>query len=579
MINKELNTDPIEIANEFNNYFSNIAGKLQSSIQSQGQDFNDYLHDRSDINFFIKPTHKYEIMDSISANINNKASGPNSIPTIIFLLIKDIVAEPLAYIINLSFTTGIYIDKLKISKVIPIYKEKGDKFSSQNYRPISLLSNVNKIFEKIMHKRLYSFLEDQGCIYENQFGFRKKHSTTHALLDLTEDIRNAIDNNKFSCGVFIDLQKAFDTVDHNILLKKLEHYGIRGTANNWFRSYLSNRKQFVSIAGFDSKIANMDFGVPQGSVLGPLLFLIYINDLHKAIKYSKTRLFADDTNLLIKNDSLKQLKKYLNFDLRQLCNWLKANKISLNCSKTELIIFRHPNKQINYELKIKINGKNLLPSKFVKYLGIILDPHLNWSHQADSLSTKLTRAAGMLSKIRHYVSESSLRNIYFGIFSSLLTYGSQIWGQFSNKYIGRLQRIQNKAIRIINFANFNDSTGPLYQKSKILKITDHVKLQNFLFVHDSLFGILPKVLKNSFQIAADLYNHDTRAASQNKMVLPKARTQNYGINSIKYQSVAFWNTMVSVYPEEKFQLKSKSICKKNITKYFVDNYYTPQPQA
>ena len=423
-----------------------------------------------------------------------------------------------------------------------------------------------------MHKRLYSFLEDRGCIYENQFGFRKKHSTTHALVDLTEDIRNAIDNNKFACGIFIDLQKAFDTADHNILLKKLEHYGIRGIANNWFRSYLSNRKQFVSIVGFESEITNMDFGVPQGSVLGPLLFLLYINDLNKAIKYSKTRHFADDTNLLINNDSLKKLKKYLNLDLKQLCKWLRANKISLNCSKTELIIFRHPNKQINYELKIKINGKKLLPSNFVKYLGIILDPHLNWSHQADSLSTKLTRAAGMLSKIRYYVSETSLRNIYFGIFSSLLTYGSQIWGQFSNKYICRLQRIQNKAVRIINFAKFDDSSDPLYQKSKILKIMDHVKLQNFFYVHDSLMGGLPNALKNSFQITADLSDHDTRGASQYKIALPKARTQNYGIYSIKYQASAIWNTMVSVYPDEKFQEKSKAICKKFITKHFIDNY-------
>ena len=391
-------------------------------------------------------------------------------------------------------------------------------------------------------------------------------------MDLTEDIRNAIDNNKFSCGVFIDLQKAFDTVDHDILLKKLEYYGIRGIANNWFRSYLSNRKQFVSIDGFESQVTKMDLGVPQGSVLGPLLFLIYINDLHKAIKYSKTRHFADDTNLLIKNDSLKQLKKYLNLDLKQLCKWLKANKISLNCSKSELIIFRHPNKQVNYELKIKINGKKLLPSKFVKYLGIILDPHLNWSHQADSLSTKLTRAAGMLSKIRYYVSESSLRNIYFGIFSSLLTYGSQIWGQFSNKHICRLQRIQNKAIRIINFAKYQDSSDPLYQKSKILKISDHVRLQNFLYVHDSLNGSLPKALKNSFQITADLYNHDTRSASHYKIVLPKARTLNYGIFSIKYQASAIWNTMASLYPDEKLHNKSKGFCKKIITKYYVDNY-------
>ena len=331
----------------------------------------------------------------------------------------------------------------------------------------------------------------------------------------------------------------------------------------------------MQISGFDSVLKNVDYGVPQGSVLGPLLFLIYINDLHQAIKYSKTRHFADDTNLLISNNSLKQLKKHLNFDLRQLCNWLKANKISLNCSKTEYMIFRHPNKQINYELKIKINGKKLVPSKNVKYLGIVLDPHLNWSFQADILATKLTRAAGMLSKIRHYVPDNTLRSIYFGIFSSLLTYASQVWGQFFNKHVSRLQLIQNKAIKIINFGKFRDSVTPLYQKSRILKLTDHVKLQNFLFVHNTLRGNIPLPLKNYFQISADTYSYDTRAAGQHKLVLPKARTQPYGLNSIKYCATAIWNSIVITFPDETFHLQSSNVCKKKITKYFIDGYCNP----
>ena len=178
-------------------------------MHTQGQDFNKFLHNKSDFSLFIKPTTKYEIIDTITGNINNKASGPNSIPNNVLLLIKEIIAEPLANIMNLSVSTGIYIDKLKISKIIPIFKEKGDKLFTKNYRPISLLSNINKIFEKIMHKRLYEFLEEKGFIYKNQFGFRKHHSTTHALMDLTEDIRQAVDNNQYSCGLFMDLQKAF----------------------------------------------------------------------------------------------------------------------------------------------------------------------------------------------------------------------------------------------------------------------------------------------------------------------------------------------------------------------------------
>ena len=215
-------------------------------------------------------------------------------------------------IFNLSLMTGVYPDMLKISKTIPIFK-KGSRLLVSNYRPISLLSNLNKILEKIVHSRVYKFLEDSQCIYSLQFGFRKKHSTNHALIDITETIRRALDDKKFACGVFVDLQKAFDTVNHDILIDKLDHYGIRGASKNWFSSYLTNRSQFVSILGFDSSTKPIPHGVPQGSVLGPLLFLIYINDLHFAIKNSKVYHFADDTNLLNIGNSPKSMQKLVKF--------------------------------------------------------------------------------------------------------------------------------------------------------------------------------------------------------------------------------------------------------------------------
>ena len=183
--------------------------------------------------------------------------------------------------------------------------------------------------------------------------------------------------------------------------------------------------------GYDSDKLIIKHGVPQGSVLGPLLFLVYINDLHKSIKYCTVRHFADDTNLLISSNSPKQLQSYLNSDLKCLCKWLRANKICLNTSKTELLIFRHPNKKPNYEFKIKMNGKKLYPSKFVKYLGVLIDSHLNFSFHINSISTRLSRAIGMLEKIRYYVMKDTLRSIYFGMFSSILTYGCQIWGQIN----------------------------------------------------------------------------------------------------------------------------------------------------
>ena len=239
---------------------------------------------------------------------------------------------------NLSFTTGTFPTLLKTAKVIPIHK-KDSKSNFTNYRPISLLSNLDKILEKLMHSRLSTFLNIKDIIYPLQFGFRQNYSTSYALIHLTETIKEALDQGKYGCGIFVDLQKAFDTVDHNILLGKLKHYGIRGVAYGWFESYLKDRKQYVSINGYNSKHLSISLGVPQGSVLGPLLFLIYINDLNTAIKHCKVHHFADDTNLLHINDSIKKLNKAVNSDLRNLTNWLNANKISLNVSKTELILF------------------------------------------------------------------------------------------------------------------------------------------------------------------------------------------------------------------------------------------------
>ena len=247
--------------------------------------------------------------------------------------------------------------------------KKGSKLLTSNYRPISLLSNINKILEKLVFNRLYNFLEESQCIYSLQFGFRKKHSTNHALVEITENIRKALDENKFACGVFVDFQKAFDTVNHDILINKLDHYGVRGIENNWFRSYLTGRTQFVSILGFDSNTKPVSHGVPQGSVLGPLLFLLYINDLHTALS-SKVFHFADDTNLLNISNSAKKLQKSLNSDLKILYQWLLANKISLNCDKTEIIFFRKAGEEIP-NVTIKLNGHRLHTSKYIKYLGVL----------------------------------------------------------------------------------------------------------------------------------------------------------------------------------------------------------------
>ena len=394
-------TDPTAMSNVFNNSFTSIVKKTNSNIKFSPKHYTDYLSYTNRSIFFLTPTDKNEISFIIPSLDTHKSSGPNRIPVKNLKLLKNDISQQLNDIFNV-FLNWAVSSVLKIAKVIPIHK-KQPKVDYTNYRPISLLSNVEKIIEKLMYEKLSNFLDINSLIYSLQFGFRPKYWTAHALINLTETIRQSLDEGSFGCGIYVDLQKAFDAVDHKILLHKLEYYEIRGVCNDWFKSYLSNRKQFVSINGYNSDLIPVDCGVPQGSVLGPLLFLIYVNDSHKGIQYCKLHHFASDTNLFHTSKSVKNLNKLVNRDMKHLHNWPSANKIYLNVEKTELVIFKSPRKVLLNEIKIKLSGKRLYPSNSIKYLGIKIDRFLHWHDQVNSIEVKFNRANALLLKIRNYV--------------------------------------------------------------------------------------------------------------------------------------------------------------------------------
>ena len=327
-----------KISEEFNNFFGTIAENIYKKTPKSNKHFANYIKNQNLNSFFLDAVTEDEI-ESIIGNLNSrKTIGPNSIPTRILKEFENMLKTPLTVIINISFQTGIFPEQCKIAHITSVFK-KGDTLDSSNYRPVSLLSNISKILEKAMYTRLYKFLDKFKCLYEKQVGFRNFHSTNHALVSITEEIKQSLDKGEFAWGFFLYFRKTFDTVNHNILIAKLNHYGIRGITLDWFQSYLTNCKQQISINNTLSNETMISCGVPQGSVLGPLLFLMYINDLNEAISHSLIHHFAYDTNVLFSSKSLKKINKYYNHDLAEIEIKQKLSSSDLQSKKNFKKIF------------------------------------------------------------------------------------------------------------------------------------------------------------------------------------------------------------------------------------------------
>ena len=569
-VNNQLLTDESDIANSFNEFFANIAGKLSQKITPTEKKYTDFLINPNENSFFIRPVLEEELATYIKSMKPGKSLGPSSLPTSLLKIAQEVISKPICIIINNSFKNGVFPDLFKVAKVIPIYK-KGSKLDRSNYRPISLLSNISKIFEKLMHTRLYSFLDSCKRLYKYQFGFRTKHSTTHTLINITEAIRKALDEKSFACGVFVDLQKAFDTVNHNILLAKLNYHGIRGSTLKWFSSYLSHRSQFVSINDTISITRFITCGVPQGSILGPLLFLIYINDLHVCIEHCTAYHFADDTNLLLISNSLKKLNKHINHDLSNLVHWLRANKISLNTKKTELILFKSKNANLTKHLNFRVSGQKILPVKTIKYLGIKFDEHLSFLPHMQDLALKLSRSNGMLAKIRHYVNFETLLSIYHAIFASHLRYACQVWAHSKNAKLGRIISLQNKALKIIHFLPNNTNSNILYYLSNTLRLNTLLSYLNGVFVWEQRNSRLPTVFDDFFSQRNEC-RYNLRSIAKNNLIVPLKRTLTYGTNSITYQCILTWNNLpVDLKTDPGYQ-RSKTLFAKALFHHLIQEY-------
>ena len=563
-INGILEENPTNVANHFCKLFSNIGQRLANQIGPSVAKSDSFLSKEVRDSMFLGPTNPIEILHIVRKMKNKTSCGWDELSLKHLKAIIDPLLYPITVLINKSLKEGQVPDLLKIAKVVPIYKNK-DRQIMDNYRPVSVLPSVSKILEKVVFKRLHAFLTHHSILYECQFGFRPKFSAIDAISLFNYNVCKTLENNKVGLGVFLDLSKAFDTIDHEILIKKLNFYGIRGRALEWFKSYLCNRKQYVLFQGNKSEMASITHGVPQGSILGPLLFIIYINDLHKCLKTSKPILYADDTTLFNSADNIRILFKNTNNDLKSLHEWFKCNKLSINTSKSFYMIFQKKKKHLDHNLHLVMNNNQIERKSSTKFLGMIIDERLNWHDHIQYIQNKISCSLFMLRKAKFALLKINLHTLYYSLVYPYLTYGLILWGGTHKTQTKKIATLQKKAIRVITHSKYNEHTHPLFKDLKILKLSDLYSWQVSIFMHKFAHNMLPSSLSPIFTLLGNIHTYQTRNTRNACIPLHRSAVVQ---KSLLHLGPIIWNKIDNVLKESNSLSKFKSTLKSSMLKAY-----------
>lgn len=561
-------SDATSVANIFNEYFSKIADDLiQRNFQTPSTNHTEnYKPPKGSM--FLRQVTGSELM--LTMNTLKKLScGFDGIPDCIISQTRYQIAEPLMHIINHSFTTGTFPDLLKIAKVTPLHK-KGATDDVNNYRPVAQLSGFSKIFEKLFYNRLIEFINKNSLLSNHQHGFRQSRSTTTAIYEYLHSILKAIDEKEMATGIFLDLSKAFDVIDHDILLHKLECKGIRGISNEWIRTYLTNRQQSVVLkqdtttgnisrrTTHTSEKTTIKYGVPQGSTLGPILFLLYIDDLNDTVHAKQKILFADDTSILITGLEQKHLQLSTDTSLLELTHWFNKNKLIINTEKTVAMNFHlsHHKQQSNHTLKI--NDRSLTLVDDVKFLGIYLQSDLKWNTHTKTLSAKLSSICYMLRILNTSCSREIVMQAYHAHFQSAIRYGIIFWGNAPCSQ--SVFKTQKRAVRIICNMKRQDSCRSLFPTLKILNIPCLYIFETIVFIKYYLGST------SAYQLNSSVHSHRTR--NDKNIHVSYARTSAYQ-KSVLHRGTQLYNHL----PGSIKLIKEESIFKQKLKSFLMDRSF------
>ena len=405
-----------------------------------------------------------------------------------------------------------------------------------------------------MYSRIIDFITKHNALYTNQFGFQKGMSTEYAINSLLHNIVHSMNNDETGFCILLDFAKAFDTVNHEILLDKLQYYGIRGTALKWFQSYLKDRMQCTEIGNTQSNLEYVKCGVPQGSILGPLLFLLYINDIVFSSEVFKFTLFADDTSLFYSHKNAHDAVEIINNELAKISEWLAANKLSLNVGKSKLIVFNNKKK---VKIDITLNSQSLKEVDNAKYLGILIDNKLNWLPQINAIKLKISKGLGLLAKIRHFVPCETVRSLYFSFVNAHTDYNLLNWGMAAPSNLHPIHTKINKALRIMTFKNRDHSSTPLYEELEILPLEQSYHLKNAKHMWKFHNNYLPPSLLSNFN-----FN------SRNQITKSYSRLDSLKRFSL-FTAPEVWDELPTSIKEQ-FTLKSFS---DNVKKHFLNKLH------